>query len=117
MRKRNAYIAEGWEDLGWEHIVPRSLLINERCPLCDKIQGIHNQVLACRSCNSKKGTKGLYGFYKELFPEDKKFYDHIPPLFEKKYLKTIYYCHICIGTLDWSPEDHLINVLDLDFKV
>ena len=104
------------EDLSWEHIVPRSLLINARCPACDKIQGIHNQVLACRSCNSKKGTKGLYRFYKELFPDDKTFYDHIPPLLEKKYLKTIYYCHICNGTIDETGKDNLLTVLDLDFK-
>ena len=27
------------KDLNWEHIVPKSLLINEKCPSCDKIQG------------------------------------------------------------------------------
>jgi 5-methylcytosine-specific restriction endonuclease McrA len=41
-------------DLHKEHIVPKSLSINERCPICDKIRGIHNQVWACKSCNSSK---------------------------------------------------------------
>jgi hypothetical protein len=30
---------------------------------------------------------------------DEKFYDSIPPVPEKKYLKTIYNCHSCSGTL------------------
>lgn len=102
------------ENLSWEHIVPKSLLINERCPLCDKIQGIHNQIWACKYCNSKKGTKGLYHFFKEIHPEAKKISDLLPPLLEKKYLKTIYCCHLCKGTLDWAPEYHDITVLDLD---
>jgi ribosomal protein L37AE/L43A len=50
------------KDLTREHIVPRSLRINERCPVCDKIQGIHNQIWACKPCNSAKGSRGLYSF-------------------------------------------------------
>ncbi len=101
------------ENLHWEHIVPRSLCVNERCPDCDRIQGIHNQIWACRSCNSRKGTKGLYHFYREIHP-DAKIQDIIPPLLEKKYLKTIYYCHRCNGTLDSEIEG--ITVLDLDIS-
>lgn len=101
------------ENLSWEHIVPKSLLVNERCPACDHIQGIHNQVWACKSCNSRKSTRGLYHFYQELLAGDGKFYDHIPELIEKKYLKTIYLCHRCKGDLESTPEG--ITVLDLDF--
>ena len=43
-------------DLQWEHIVPRSLSINDRCPTCERIQGIHNQVWACAKCNGTKKT-------------------------------------------------------------
>jgi hypothetical protein len=32
------------DHLQWEHIVPRSLANKERCPGCDRIQGIHNMV-------------------------------------------------------------------------
>ena len=45
--------------LTWEHLVPRSLLVNERCPACDTIQGIHNQVWCCGPCNSSKGQKAM----------------------------------------------------------
>jgi hypothetical protein len=100
------------DNLSWEHIVPKSLLINNQCPECDKIQGIHNQILACKSCNSRKGTKGLYHFYAELYPDVKKLSDQLPPLLEKKYLKTIYCCHLCQGTLESEPEG--ISVMDLD---
>lgn len=78
------------ENLTWEHIVPKSLHINDRCPECDKIQGVHNMIWACGSCNSKKGTKGVYHYSQELKKGNKKFYDEIPPLLEKKYLKTIF---------------------------
>lgn len=106
-------------DLHKDHIVPKSLTINERCCTCDTIQGIHNQVWACRDCNLKKGTKGLYGFYRELHPGEKKFFDFIPTLLEKKYLKTICACHECAGTLDLfdANGDGEISVLDIDYVV
>ncbi len=73
-------------NLHWEHIVPKSLRIRQECEICDTIQGIHNQIWACGICNSAKGTKGLYEFYRGKYPGEKKFYDLIPPLLEKKYL-------------------------------
>jgi hypothetical protein len=100
------------DHLQWEHIVPRSLVINERCPACDRIQGIHNMVWACRSCNASKGDRGFYHFIRDLHPEAKKFSDLAPVLAEKKYLKTIYWCHLCKG--DLMKEIPGITVLDLD---
>jgi 5-methylcytosine-specific restriction endonuclease McrA len=112
------YCGKG-DDLHREHIVPKSLKIKPECATCDKIQSIHNQVWACGTCNSSKLDKGLYEFFKQKFPDDKKFYDLIEPLVEKKYLKTIYYCHQCAGTLDKSDldGDGVITVLDLDFII
>jgi 5-methylcytosine-specific restriction endonuclease McrA len=107
------------DDLAREHIVPRSLCINERCPTCDTIQSIHNQVWACRSCNSLKGPTGLYSFYAWLRPNDRKFYDRIPPLVEKKYLKTVCECLDCAGLLEAGDQDGdgdgELTVLDIDF--
>jgi hypothetical protein len=80
------------DNLSREHLVPKTLRINDRCPICDVIQSIHNQVWSCKPCNSQKGTFGLYVFYAKRFPSDQKFYDRIPPLAEKKYLKTVYEC-------------------------
>lgn len=104
-------------DLQKEHIVPRSLQIKPECKKCDIIQGIHNQIWSCKKCNSLKGTKGLYEFFMSLYPNEKKFYDKIPPLLEKKYLKTIYNCHECAQTLDKGDidGDKEISVLDIDF--
>jgi ribosomal protein S27AE len=106
--------------LAREHIVPGSLLINERCPSCDEIQSIHNKVWACRKCNSEKGTMGLYSFYKKRLPGEKKFFDHIPPLVEKKYLKTVYQCLAnCTPCLDSGDMDGdgALTVLDIDFAL
>jgi hypothetical protein len=63
-----------------------------------------------------KSDKGLYQFYKEKHPGERKFYDLIPPLAEKKYLKTMYACHICAGTLDGGDidGDGELTVLDID---
>jgi hypothetical protein len=103
-------------ELHREHIVPRSLRIRPECEACDTIQGIHNQIWACSICNSAKGTKGLYEFYKDKLPGEEKYYDLIPPLLEKKYLKTIYNCHQCAGTLDVGDMDGdgELTVLDID---
>ena len=52
-------------DLHKEHIVPKSLRIRLECETWEHIQGIHNQIWACSGCNSSKGTKGLYEFYRD----------------------------------------------------
>jgi hypothetical protein len=63
-----------------------------------------------------KGAKGLYEFFRFRFSDDPKYYDMIPPLLEKKYLKTIYCCHECAETLDFSRVDPSgeLTVLDID---
>jgi len=114
-------------DLHWEHIVPKSLRVKPECETCETIQGIHNQIWACSRCNSLKWTKG---FYEGETPSEarflgcarndkgeRKFYDFIPPLLEKKYLKTIIKCHECANTLCGSDLDHdgEITVLDIDY--
>ncbi len=104
------------ENLQREHIVPKSLRIKEDCAECDRIQSIHNQVWACGACNAAKGTMGLYEFYRKMHPEEKNYFDFIPPLVEKKYLKTIMKCHECAGTLDIADlnKDGELSVLDID---
>jgi hypothetical protein len=66
-----------------------------------------------------KGSRGLYSFYKLKHGGEKKFYDLVPPLLEKKYLKTIYNCHTCSGTLGKGDldGDGEITVLDIDFVI
>jgi hypothetical protein len=106
--------------LAREHIVPRSFLVNERCPECDTIQAIHNQVWSCKKCNSEKSTMGLYSFYKKRLEGEEKFYDYIPPLVEKKYLKTVFCCFErcakCLkkGDLDGDGQ---MTVLDIDYAL
>lgn len=103
-------------ELHREHIVLRSLRIRAECETCDTIQGIHNQVWSCRECNFAKGAKGLYEFFRDRYPGERKYYDMIPPLAEKKYLKTIIKCHSCAETLDKGDldGDGEITVLDID---
>lgn len=99
-------------DLQKEHIVPKSLNITDNCKSCPTIQWISNQLWACKSCNTSKSDMWLYGFYRRILENEPKFFDKIPSLLEKKYLKTIYNCHVCKGTLNLEKAD--INVLDLD---
>lgn len=102
-----------------EHIVPKSLHIKPECYRCDHLHGIHNQVWACVDCNRSKSSMGLYQYFKKLKPDNEKYYDSIPPLLEKKYLKTIYKCHGCAGTLSAGDidGDGKITVLDLDYII
>jgi hypothetical protein len=99
------------DNLTREHIVPKTLKVNERCGTCGHIQGVHNIIWSCKSCNSAKAQKGLYTYFKELHGADH-FSDFIPPLLEKKYLKTIYLCYQCAGTLDKEIDG--ITVKDVD---
>jgi ribosomal protein L37AE/L43A len=107
------------ENIHKDHIVPRSINISDRCKSCDKLIGIHNYIWACQTCNSSKSNKGLYSYYKLKYPDEKKYYDFIPTLLEKKYLKTIYYCHKCSDTLNSADldGDGQITVLDIDFII
>jgi hypothetical protein len=59
----------------------------------------------------------VYEFFREKEPDERKYYDVIEPLLEKKYLKTIFNCHRCAGTLDKGDldGDGEISVLDIDF--
>lgn len=105
------------DELQKEHIIPKSIRIKSECVKCERIQGIHNQIWACKRCNSSKGTQGLYEFFKSKYPNESKYYDYIPSLLEKKYLKTIYNCHECAQTLDAADVDGnlKIDILDIDF--
>ena len=115
--EKNCIYCGAGRDLQWEHIVPKSLRIKPECESCETIRGIHNQVLACAACNSSKSTMGLYEFFRARYPGERKFYDLIPPLLEKKYLKTIFNCHACAGTLDHGDidGDGVVTVLDIDY--
>lgn len=116
--EKRCFYCGSTEDLEREHIVPRCINIRPECKTCERILGIHNQIWACKKCNGAggKGTKGLYTFYHDMHPEEKKFQDIIDPLVEKKYLKTIYHCHEYNGTLHSEDldGDGDITVLDID---
>ena len=90
-----------------------------RSATCDTILGTHDQLWACRACNSRKGTMGLYTFFRLLYPNDRKFYDRIPPLVEKRYLKTVHDCLACLGCHDAGDldGDGELTVLDIDFAL
>ena len=107
------------ENLQREHVVPRSLAIKPECSTCHRLHDIHNQVWGCRECNSSKGFHGLYEYFHLRYAMEKRFFDFIPPLVEKKYLKTIFYCHRCAGTLDGGDldGDGEISVLDIDYII
>jgi hypothetical protein len=57
---------------------------------------------------------GLYSFYKKRLEGEEKFYDYIPPLVEKKYLKTVFCCFErcakCLkkGDLDGDGQEDLM---------
>jgi hypothetical protein len=102
------------ENLQFDHVVPRSIRIKEACASCEKLQGIHNQIWACSRCNQEKGKSGLYAFFQKKLFGDKYYYDKIPSLLEKKYLKTIYSCHECAGSLSKNSFEGGRKVLALD---
>jgi len=88
------------EDLSNDHIVPK-----RDCHFAE----IHNIVKSCKKCNSSKGNKDLIEWWGR-----ERIYE-LPRVVYGKYLKMIYICHECRGTLDSEDinMDGKINVLDL----
>lgn len=89
------------DNLSWDHLIPRSKTGPDTA---------ENHVLACKSCNSSKGAKGIYEWYGE------KGKDIVPRLVAGKYLKLLYDIHEKNGTLDHSDlnKDGKLDVLDLE---
>jgi hypothetical protein len=69
-----------------------------------------NGVWACRSCNSSKGSKGIYEWYGVVCK------DKIPRLIAGKYLKLLYEIHESKGNLNARDlnGDGILDVLDLE---
>jgi hypothetical protein len=67
--------------------------------------------MACKSCNSSKGDKGVY----EWFKLDRRY--EIPRVVEGKYLKLLYKLHFEKGTLDVGRADleRLCNGCELEY--
>lgn len=114
--KKCAYCGNKDGELTWEQIVPKSFSLKPECTTCENIKEVQYNAWTCSNCKPLKNKLGLYDFYRATNPENKLFYDVIPMMLEKKYLKTIYYCHECAGTLD-KPDldgDGRLTVLDID---
>jgi len=88
------------EGLSYDHLIP----LSKGGP-----DNPDNVALACRSCNSSKGGKGLY----EWFGLDGR--NELPRIGEGKYLKLLYQMHELAGTLEIHRDgiENLCKVCDL----
>lgn len=89
------------ENLSWDHLIPRA----KNGP-----DTADNHVLACKSCNSSKGSKGIY----EWYGISRK--DELPRVVAGKYLKLLYEIHEKNKTLEATDlnGDGKLDVLDLE---
>lgn len=78
------------ENLSIDHLIAR-----KRGGIDDQ----DNAIMACKSCNSSKGSKGVYEWYQLV----KK--DEIPRIVEGKYLKMLYKMHHEKNTLNHTIQD------------
>ena len=88
------------KDLSNDHIVPK-----RECHFAE----IHNIVKACKACNSSKSDKDLI----EWWGIERRY--EIPRLAMGKYLKMLYVCHECRGTLESTDvnKDGKMDLHDL----
>lgn len=112
-----AYCGSIENDLQRVSIIPKTLNLKPECSSCEKVQSTQNNILSCPRCILNKGNLGLYEFYKQSNPNLVWFYDIVPRLIEKQYLKTMYHCHECAATLEKSDldGDGELTVLDIDY--
>lgn len=89
------------DDLSWDHLIPQSR---------GGPDNAENLVLSCRSCNSSKGSKGLYTWF------GIKNKDSLPRIVAGKYLKLLYDLHMQRGLLAAvdSNGDGKLDVFDLE---
>ncbi len=89
------------DNLSFDHIIPHSR---------GGPDNAENLVLACKSCNSSKGDRGLYEWYGLTRK------DELPRIVAGKYLKLLYDLHEQKGTLEKADlrGDGELNVLDLE---
>jgi hypothetical protein len=130
-RKNYGFIMKKFKELQtgkivWSDILREDLKMDQtRCEYCDSTEAlsndhivakrnchfreIHNIVKACKKCNSSKGNKDLIEWWGR-----ERIYE-LPRIVYGKYLKMIYVCHECRGTLDNADlnMDGNLNVLDL----
>ena len=95
----------------WRHILEEAVKMDpDRCAYCESKDelsaalivlkkmcppvGLHNIVRACKKCNLSKGNKDLL-VWQILVGINK-----TPRNIMKRYLKMLYMCHECNGTLD-----------------
>ncbi len=104
------------DDLDRVPVLPRPHLIEDRCPYCDKKQSARFLVWVCGSCAREKSGMGFYEFFRLRMADQRKFYDFIPALAEKKYLEAAYQCLECANRLDEGDQDgdDELTVLDID---
>jgi hypothetical protein len=100
-------------------LVPQRMAVNENCSECPGLLSAANRVPCCQTCQSIKAGRGLYRAFSELFPERNDFQELIPEVVEKSYLRSIYNCHECAGTLNAGDldGDGELTLLDIDHVV
>jgi len=99
--EKNCTYCDASGELQWEHIIPKSR---------GGPDTIDNLVLACPSCNQKKGNRSPFEWYgKEQQYE-------LPRLVLGKYLKLVYDMHEEAATLDSADlnADGQLDIFDLD---
>ena len=107
------------EDTVERPIVPLDVAVHNDCPSCRNITGPRNRVWMCPRCASLYGSghEGLYHIVdrlcKEYLEGSQDCMDSLPILVERKYLLTIYRCHVCRRTLDLSYDRPMVP-LDID---
>lgn len=79
-----------------QDIQKTELVYGKTCPRVEKI----NFVYACASCRDSRGDKEFLSWWKEHFPMKP-----VDRVLMRKYLKILYACHSCVGTLFRSLPD------------
>jgi hypothetical protein len=114
-----SYCGVAGGDVHLEYLIQFDFNIKPGCKSCEMLKSEQNQVPICSVCSKARGEYGLYEYFHKVFPNVYYYYDFIPRKLEEMYLKLIYFCHECAGTLDKGDinKDGKLDVLDIDYII
>ena len=97
-----------------DKLVHPGINITDKCSTCTFLNENINHIWICKDCLQIRENDCVYSLINCIKSVNEKLDSSVPEVLEKKYLKMMYHCHTCAGTLNDRIELNKYSVLSLD---